>query len=158
MLDDLDLSSITDERTRTLIVRLLNLVEDLSADLRDAQAEIQRLRDENNRLKGEQGKPDIKPPTSPTPPTNYSSEGERRRRVERGKRAKRGPITIDREQPLAVDPALLPSDAEFKGYEEVLVQDVLIRTDNVLFRKEVWYAPSTGQSYRAPLPRGYHGE
>lgn len=158
MLDDLDLSSITDERTRTLIVRLLNLVEDLSADLRDAQAEIQRLRDENNRLKGEQGKPEIKPPTAPTPPTNYSSEGERQRRVERGKRGKRGPITIDREQPLAVDPALLPSDAVFKGYEEVLVQDVLIRTDNVLFRKEVWYAPSTGQSYRAPLPRGYHGE
>jgi hypothetical protein len=158
MLDDLDLSSITDERTRTLIVRLLNLIEALSADLRDAQAEIQRLRDENNRLKGEQGKPDIKPPTAPTPPTNYSSEGERQRRVERGKRGKRGEITIDREQLLTVDPAILPSDAVFKGYEEALVQDVLIRTDNVLFRKEVWYAPSTGQSYRAPLPRGYQGE
>lgn len=78
--------------------------------------------------------------------------------MERGKRGKRGPISIDRQQPLAVDPALLPSDAVFKGYEEVLVQDVRIRTDNVLFRKEVWYAPSTGQSYRAPLPRGYHGE
>lgn len=46
MLDDLDLSHITDEHTRTLVVRLLNLVENLSADLRDAQAEIQRLRDE----------------------------------------------------------------------------------------------------------------
>jgi hypothetical protein len=158
MLDHLDLSSITDERTRTLIVRLLNLVEDLSADLRDAQAEIQRLRDENNRLKGEQGKPDIKPPTSPTPPTNYSSELERHRRAERGKRGKRHPITIDREQTLAVERAILPPDAEFKGYEEVVVQDVVIRTDNVRFWKEVFYAASTGRSYRAPLPRGYHGE
>jgi len=35
-------------------------VEKLSADLRDAQIENQRLRDENNRLKGEQGKPKIK--------------------------------------------------------------------------------------------------
>lgn len=158
MLDDLDLSSITDERTRTLIVRLLNLVEDLSADLRDAQAEIQRLRDENNRLKGEQGKPDIKPPTSLTPPTNYSSEPERHRPVERGKRGKRHPITIDRDQTLTVDRAMLPPDAEFKGYEEVVVQDVVIRTDNVRFWKEVFYAASTGHSYRASLPRGYHGE
>jgi Transposase IS66 family len=158
MVDDLDLSHITDERTRTLIVRLLNLVENLSADLRDAQTEIQRLRDENNRLKGEQGKPDSKPPSPPTPPTNYSSEPERHRRVERGKRGKRQPIRIDREQTLTVDRTILPPDAIFKGYDEVVVQDIRIQTDHVLFRKEVFYAPSTGQSYRAPLPRGYTGE
>jgi hypothetical protein len=158
MLDDLDLTSIADERLRTLIVRLLNLIDAQACDLRDAQAEIQRLRDENNRLKGEQGKPNIKPPTPPPPPTNYSSEAERARRVERGKRGKRTSITIDREQILTVDRRLLPPDAEFKGYEALLVQDVVIRTDNVLFHKEVFYAPSTRQSYRAPLPRGYSGE
>lgn len=38
------------------------------------------------------------------------------------------------------------------------MQDVSIRTDNVRFWKEIWYAASTGRSYRAPLPRGYHGE
>lgn len=38
------------------------------------------------------------------------------------------------------------------------MQDIRIQTDHVLFRKEVWYAPSTGRSYRAPLPRGYTGE
>ena len=26
----------------------------------------------------------------------------------------------------------LPADAEFKGYEEVIVQDILLKTDNVL--------------------------
>jgi len=39
---------------------LLNQIEELSASLRNARAEIQQLRDENNRLKGEQGKPKIK--------------------------------------------------------------------------------------------------
>lgn len=155
MLDDLDLSSITDERMHTLVVRLLNIIADLSADLRAAQAEIQRLRDEVNRLKGEQGKPDIKPPT---PPTDYSSEPERHRHIARGKRGKRQPISIDREQTLLVDRAILPHDAAFKGYEEVVVQDINIRTDNVRFWKEVFYAPSTGRSYRAALPRGYQGE
>jgi hypothetical protein len=156
MLDDLDLSGITDERARELIVQLLNLIEALTADLRTAQAENQRLRDEINYLKGEQGQPPIKP--NSRPPADHSSEQERHRPTERVKRGKRARIAIDRTQEVVVDPASLPADAEFKGYEELVVQDVIIRTDNVLFRKEKWYAPSTGQTYLAPLPRGYQGE
>ena len=60
MLEDLDLSSIADERARKLVQQLLNVLEDVMADLRAAQAENQRLRDELNRLKGEQGAPAIK--------------------------------------------------------------------------------------------------
>ncbi len=48
MLKNPDLESIQDEKARELIRQLLNLVEQLSGDLRDAQAEIQRLRDEVN--------------------------------------------------------------------------------------------------------------
>ncbi len=79
MLDDLDLSGIEDERARELIIRLLNLLEDVMADLRAAQAEIQRLRDENARLKGEQGKPKIKPNRPRSPGKDVSSEKERRK-------------------------------------------------------------------------------
>jgi hypothetical protein len=156
MLDDLDLTGIPDERARALIVRLLNLIEDLSADLCAAQEENQRLRDEINRLKGEQGKPDIKP--NKPPPSDHSSEPERRQPTERVKRGKRVTITINREDVARLDPACLPPDAEFKGYEDVVVQDLVIRTDNVLFHKEVFYSPSQHKSYRAPLPRGYRGE
>src|SRR6266571_4104785 len=56
MLEDLDLNSIADDRARELVRQLLNLLEDVMADLRVAQAENQRLRDEINRLKGEQGR------------------------------------------------------------------------------------------------------
>ncbi|HEY5868323.1 MAG TPA: hypothetical protein VI542_22650, partial [Candidatus Tectomicrobia bacterium] len=77
MLADLDLSSIADERARELVQQLLNVLEDVMAALRAAQAENQRLRDEINRLKGEQGVPTIKPNTPP-PPKNHSSEKERR--------------------------------------------------------------------------------
>jgi hypothetical protein len=38
MFDNIDLSRIQDENARELILRLFNLVEKLSADLRDAQA------------------------------------------------------------------------------------------------------------------------
>ena len=157
MLEDIDLSNIQDENARQLIVRLMNLIEAVTTDLRDAQAEIQRLRDENNRLKGEQGKPKVKADTPKTPRVDYSSEQERRKSKRRQKRGKKAKLEIHREQTLEVDKASLPSDAEFKGYEDVVVQDLIFRADNVCFHKEKYWAPSTGQTFLAPLPLGYEG-
>jgi hypothetical protein len=158
MLEKIDLSGIQEENARQLIERLLNLIEDLSADLRDAQAETQRLRDENNRLKGEQGKPKIKANKPKPPQIDHSSEKERRKPKPHKKRRKKATIQVHREQTLEVDKATLPADAEFKGYEDVVVQDVVFRADNVCFRKEKYWATSTGQTYLAELPRGYEGQ
>ena len=157
MLDALDLSHISDERTRDLVRQLLNLIETVTADLRAAQTENQRLRDEINRLKGEQGKPTIKPKRPPAS-SDHSSEQERKQPREHVKRAKNATLRVDRQQTLTVDSATLPPDAEFKGYEDVLVQDLILQTDNVCFHKETYFAPSTGRTYRAPLPAGYSGE
>jgi len=158
MLEDLDLHSIADAQTRELVRRLLNLLEDVRADLRAAQAEIQRLRNEINRLKGEQGQPAIKPNTPQPPPKDLSSEQERRTPKAWSKGRKTDRIPIDREQVVAVALADLPPDAVFKGYEDVVVQDVLFRTDNVLFRKEKFYSPSQHTTYVASLPPGYRGQ
>lgn len=158
MLEAIDLSNIQDENARQLISRLLNLIEDLSTDLRDAQVQNQRLRDENNRLKGEQGKPTIKANTPKPPRVDYSSEKERRKPKPRQKQAKKANLEIHREQTLEVDRASLPPDAKFKGYEGVVVQDVVFRADNVCFRKEKFWAYSTNQTYMAELPRGYEGQ
>ncbi len=59
---------------------------------------------------------------------------------------------------MRVDPAQLPPDAEFKGYEDVVVQDIKIVTDNVRFRKEKFYSPSKHETYLAKLPVGYEGQ
>jgi hypothetical protein len=158
MLETVGLSNIQDENAQQLIVRLLNLIETVSADLRDAQAEIQRLRDENNRLKGEQGKPNIKANKPKLPRSNHSSEQERRKPKPRQKRSKKATIEIHREQTLEVDKASLPADAKFKGYEDVVVQDVIFRADNVCFHKEKYWANSTRKTYLAKLPLGYEGQ
>ena len=157
MLDNIDLNAIQDENARELIRRLLNLIEQLSADLREAQAENQRLRDEINRLKGEQGKPKIKD-NAAKPPADHSSEKERRKPRPRHKGSKKAAIAIHREQVVEVDRARLPADAEFKGYEDVVVQDIVLKTDNVCFHKQKYYAPSTRQTYLASLPQGYEGQ
>src|SRR5882672_3905081 len=158
MLEDFDLHSIADERARELVRRLLNVLEDVRADLRVAQAENQRLRDEINRLKGEQGTPTIKANKSQQPRQDHSSEQERRTPKAWAKGRKTDRIAIDREQVVQVDPDCLPPDAQFKGYEDVVVQDLVFRTDNVLFRKEKFYSPAQHTTYVASLPQGYHGE
>jgi transposase IS66 family protein len=158
MLEDLDLHSIADDRARELVRQLLNLLEDITADLRAAQAELQRLRDELNRLKGEQGQPTIKANTPHPPPKDHSSEQERRTPKAWAKGRKTDRIPIDREQVVQVDPARLPPDAVFKGYEDVVVQDVIFRTDTILFHKEKFYSPSQHTTFLASLPQGYRGQ
>lgn len=164
MLEGFDLSQIQDERSKELIIRLLNLVESLSADLREAQQEIQRQRDEIARLKGEKGKPDIKPNAS-SRNRNYSSEKDRKGGEKESKASGSQPkapkqerVRIDREETLKVDRALLPGDAQFKGHEDVIVQDLIFQTDNVLFHKEKFYSPSEQKTYLAQMPRGYQGQ
>ena len=159
MLDEVDLSGITDPEARRIIGVLLNAIETLTAENQVLRAENQRLRDENNRLKGEQGKPTLLP--SKRAPTDHASERERRA----GRPArhpadpdKRSLLHIDRTEEREVDPALLPPDAERKGYAEFVVQDVALHTDTVLFRCARWYAASTRRSYQAPLPEGYHNQ
>ena len=158
MLEGLDLSTIQDERIRQGFVLLLNLVEELKRENSELRAENQRLRDEIARLKGEQPKPRIKGNAPKPPPTNYSSERERRSPKEWTKGKKAQTIRIDREETLLLDRTTLPEDAEFKGYEGVIVQDVIFATDNVLFQKEKFYSPGQAKAYLAPLPVGYEGQ
>lgn len=158
MFEHLALDRITDEYARACIGELLNAVEDLLAANRALQDENRRLKDEIQRLKGEQGAPRIPGRTRKPAPLDYSSEAERRVPQTWTKAAKRPTLRIDREQTVEVDPATLPPDAEFKGYETVVVQDLLLRPDTVCFRKAKWYSPTTGKSYLARVPVGYEGE
>jgi Transposase IS66 family len=52
----------------------------------------------------------------------------------------------------------LPDDLEFKGYEDVVIQDLIIITDTVKYRREVYYSPSQHQSYRGELPEEVRGQ
>ena len=63
MLDlaNLDLSGIQEPRAQTLIRELLAIISEQGAALQAAREEIRQLHDELNRLKGEQGRPQVKP-------------------------------------------------------------------------------------------------
>lgn len=158
---DFDPNNLQDlGQARECILRLLNLVEEVVAENRALRAELQQLRDENNRLKGEQGQPSIKPGRKPPPgaSADHSSERERHKPKAHTKSGKVDQITIDREEVLTVDRTRLPPDAEFKGCEPVVVQDLRFLTNNVRFWKEKFYSASERCTYLAELPAGYAGE
>jgi Transposase IS66 family len=135
----------------------LNLIERLMARVQVLEEELGRARDEINRLKGEQGRPGGL--TKKRQRAEHSSDRERREAPKSWhKGAKLPEIAIDRQVACRLDPADLPQDARLKDHVEITVQDVVLRTDNVRFRCERWYAESTGTTYQAPLPAGYEGE
>ena len=99
------------------------------------------MREEIQRLKGGRGQPPLLPNPLPSGSTiaSHSSEKERHQPKPRHKRSKLEQIEVSREEVLRVDPAQLPPDAEFKGYETV-VQDVkrLRWADALSFGPDGW--------------------
>jgi regulator of replication initiation timing len=157
LLQTIDPKEIVDNAVRQTVELLLNLIEQLNSKVKDLEEENQKLRDENNRFKGEQGKPDIKANLKGFK-KDHSSEKERKTPSSHSKSSKKAKIKIDRSEIVEYPQSELPEDAQFKGYEEVIVQDIFLKTDNVLFRKQKYYSPQTGKTYLAELPLGYDGE
>jgi hypothetical protein len=157
VLSDFDINSITDlDEAIDFIRKLINLLETLNQQILELKRQNQELRDEIKRLKGEQGKPNVKP--NKKKPKQYSSEKERKKSKKRKKRGKKDRIKIHKTQICSLDKSLLPKDAQFKGYDRVLVQDIKFEAHNTLFMKEKYYSPSLKKAYLAPLPAGYEGE
>lgn len=225
------IENIEDKKTKEILSVLYNLVEDVLSDNTRLREENQALKDEINKLKGEQGKPDIKPNNkndgdisseqerkdAETPEDEISREGfklgkpsleklkenripaevlEQLKRLTgkkysskaefiesvksaigsdltnqyikilvkyaRYKKRKRTPklpeIQIDREEKCAVDTKQLPKDAQFKGYEDKVVQDLIIKTDNVRFKREIYYSASMKKTWLGKVPVGYEGD
>jgi regulator of replication initiation timing len=136
LLQTIDPQLIADDDLRMSVETLLNLRSELNQKVKKLERENQLLKDENNRLKGEQGKPDIKSKKKGDKNKNYSSEKERKISQNKSKSRKNQNIKIDREEILDYDEDQLPKDAIFKGYEEVKVSE---------FMSNIGISISTGQ-------------
>jgi len=139
---------------------LLQLVERLNEENEKLRIVNQKLRDENNLLKGEQGKPNVLG-NKKKDQGDVSSERDRKEREEKGEKkskAKVDRVKIDRIEICEVDKSELPPDAEFKGYETVVVQEIVITTNNIAYKKEKYYSPSENKTYLGKLPIGVNGE
>jgi hypothetical protein len=156
---NLDPSTIEDSNLRVAVITLLNIVEFSISTIEELKKENQLLRDEINRLKGEQGKPNIR--AQKIGAGDISSEKERKpkqkKKVKKSKK-KKSKIKIHETRICSIDKNELPEDAIFKGYDSVVIQDILLSSNNVEFKKVIYYSPSQKKTYRGKLPIGYQGE
>ena len=151
---------LADEQLAKAFRIMLQLIEGLCEENEKLKEENQKLRDAINLLKGEQAKPDTKP-SRKKPNEDISSEEERKSQKTSKKKkskAKKHKIKIDRIEVCKVDQNILPDDAEFKGYQNVVVQEIIIKTENVEYKKEIYYSPSQNKTYMGELPPEIKGE
>jgi len=136
----LPLPKIPESESTPLVRQLLDL-------LQQQQEIIRQLRDEIARLKGLKTRPLIAPSPLEAPPRLPRNPG--RKRPGSAKRLKTALLTMTDEVivPLT-DP---PLGSVFKGYEDFVVQDLIIRPQVVRYRRERWLAPD-GQNLVARLP------
>jgi hypothetical protein len=135
------------------VEELKNLLLQVLEENAQFKREIQDLRDENARLKGLKGKPDIKPSGMEKKAKPRSSKkGGRQKPRRRG--SKNDKLAIDERKILKPDN--LPEGSKFKGYEDYLVQDLILRPWTVLYRRQRWKMPDGG-TIVAELPDGISG-
>lgn len=171
----LDVDALPDANVRSVVSQVFNLVEEVIHDNDRLSAENARLREciqkQKQKLKGGSSgalpsagaspAPATPPPTAPaTPPGNRSSEQERRSREGKKKPGADGrsfrAIHVDRDVLCPVDRTILPPDATFVGYEDVVVQELIVKADNVRYRREIWH--SSSGTLVGPLPLDVHGQ
>ena len=222
---------IKEPEAAKVMVELLNVIEELASENEKLKEVIQKQRDEINKLKGENGKPDIKP--NKKAGNDFSCEKERKEaercngnskkegfkldvssleklkeqripvdvlenlgnvkgkkygskdeflkgvesvigaeasglygdllvkyaRYKKRERSRKVPeISIDRVEKCKVNRDELPCDAQFKGSKPKVVQDVIIKSDNVRFEREIYWSRSEHKTYIGEVPTGYEGD
>ncbi|WP_200343744.1 IS66 family transposase [Rhodovibrio sodomensis] len=115
------------------------------------------LRDENARLKGKPPRPDVKPSGMAEKAQSRGASKAKAKSKKPGRGSKRSRLRIDEDRHL--QPADLPNGSRFKGYQDHLVQELVIRARTVRYRRERWLTPN-GRTVTAELPghvQGHYG-
>src|SRR3954466_4395552 len=124
------------------------LAERLLAENDALKQAVAELKAEVATLKGVKGRPEVKPSgmekgTEPAPAgTGRGAKGSKSAR-----------LAVHEDRVVAAD---VPAGSRFKGYEDFLVQDLVLRPHVVRLRRERWLIPD-GRTVTAPMPAGITG-
>ena len=141
------LPDISEAERTPLVQRLLDIISLEEDRLQQLEERTQQLEDEIARLKGLKARPRIAPSTLESPPR--PPRDPHAKRPGSAKRSKTAQLTITEEAVLRLPH--VPEGAVFKGYEDFVVQDLILKPRVILYRREHWLTPD-GRGLVAPLP------
>src|SRR3984893_5496781 len=128
------LPDIPDLECTPLVRQLLEIIYLQQEIILQLQERIRQLEDEIARLKGLKARPQIAPSTLETPPRPPRDPNAKR--PGSAKRSKTAELTITEEIVLPLPE--VPPEAIFKGYEDFVVQDLVLQPRVVRYRRERW--------------------
>jgi hypothetical protein len=133
---------------KELFQKILNVVEVQAQEIRQLKAAYQQLKDENARLKGEKGKPNIAPSVPPREPKLPPTEEPKKWK----KSSKEHQIEIDKVVLLEIKKEDLPEDAKLVDITSRVIQNARVVRENTEFRVCHYYSKSLNKHYYAKLP------
>ncbi len=153
---------------RRLVAGLVGKMDELEADVGALRAENQSLRDDNERLKLENDSLRLdnqllrdeiarlknlppRPPFRPSGMENASKPAAGKNSSKGGRGVKRDRVTRE-----VIVKADAPEGSRFKGYETILVRELVVAAEVVRYRRERWVTVD-GKTILAPLPDGIVG-
>lgn len=126
------------------------IIQAQTQEIAQLKETVQHLRNEIAILKGIKPKPKMEP----------SQLGKDKKKNTSGKRPgsekRQKTAALKIHETKTVRPKNLPPDAQFKGYREFTIQDLLITAHNTLYRLERWES-ADGQPIEAQLPSHLNG-
>jgi hypothetical protein len=133
----IDIKRMSTAELRLGLTAALGEVAELRGMVLELSAEIARL-------KGVKGRPQVKPSGMAQAIAAAPSRSKDAARNRRGK----SKAVVSETQVVEV---AVPEGSQFKGYEDYIVQDIVLRTRVIRYRRERWLTPD-GKTVVAPLP------
>ena len=152
-LQKIQIPKIPEEEKTPVILQLIEIIEQLSVSNLLQAEEIQLLKDEIARLKGQKPKPKIQP-SKLAKDSKKKKKPSSDKRPGSKKREKTADLIIHEE--IRVPPESIPQGSTFKGCQPYTVQGIRISPYNVCYLLERWQTPD-GKNIVGKLPSHVQG-
>lgn len=138
---------IPEEEQTPAVKALLFLLHQLSHQVQNQAKEIERLKAENAKLKGQKGPPKIRPSKKDKDPKGKAAED-----AGKNPQVRQGPnLERRRSEDRVLQPKNVPEGSRFKGYQDFTVEDIVVEAVGIRFRMAVYITPD-GKTIRGELP------
>lgn len=150
-----DLPDVSEEEQSPLLKKVLEICSFQKEQLALQNEIIQALKDEIARLKGEKPKPDIKP-SKLEKGSGKNSGNDKKLKNRPGSKKRKKNRYLEIHETIPVAPENIPEGSRFKGYDDYIVQGLVIKPHNIRFRLQRWQTPS-GEYITGKLPEHIKG-